>query len=142
MFWLNPTQLFDPHQKTHVLTRSPDRYSTLILTLSVSTEQEEDKAAEEWERKAAFVLVSHEFGLIFEALSEGLNSRYAEICLPCFVSATWLVHMLTLLPDTGIQGTARICLLNRFVSIFKSAKDTEDKALSMLALSSFIHDPG
>ncbi|GKG42137.1 hypothetical protein Tco_0476435, partial [Tanacetum coccineum] len=40
--------------------------------------REEEKAAEEWERKAAFVLVSHEFGLIFEALSEGLKSRYAE----------------------------------------------------------------
>ncbi|KVI01245.1 hypothetical protein Ccrd_020484 [Cynara cardunculus var. scolymus] len=102
---------------------------------------EEEKAAEEWERKMAFVLVSHEFGLIFEALSEGLKSRYAEIYSACFVSATWLVHMLRILPDMGIQGAARICLLNRFVSIFKSAKDTEDKALSMLALSSFIHDP-
>lgn len=90
----------------------------------------------------AFVLVSHEFGLIFEGLSEGLKSKYAEICSACFVCATWLVHMLTLLPDTGIKGAARVCLLNRFVTIFKSAKDTEDKALSMLALSSFIHDPG
>ncbi|KAF5788826.1 putative transcription factor WD40-like family [Helianthus annuus] len=102
---------------------------------------EEEKAAEEWERKTAFVLVSHEFGLIFEGLSDGLKSNYAEICCACFVCATWLVHMLTLLPDTGIKGAARICLLNRFVSIFKSAKDTEDKALSMLALRSFIHDP-
>ncbi|KAI3701448.1 hypothetical protein L6452_26532 [Arctium lappa] len=107
----------------------------------VQETMEEEKAAEEWERKTAFVLVSHEFGLIFEALSEGLKSRYAEICSACFVSATWLVHMLGILPDMGIQGSARICLLNRFVSIFKSAKDTEDKALSMLALSSFIHDP-
>ncbi|PWA98838.1 armadillo-like helical [Artemisia annua] len=107
----------------------------------VQETMEEEKAAEEWETKAAFVLVSHEFGLIFEALSEGLKSRYAEICSACFVSAVWLVHMLTLLPDTGLQGASRICLLNHFLSIFKSAKDTEDKALSMLALSSFIHDP-
>lgn len=90
----------------------------------------------------ASVLVNHELGLIFEALSEGLKGRYAEVCAGCFVSATWLLNMLTLLPDTGIQETARVCLLKRFVSIFKSAKDTEDKALSMLALSSFIHDPG
>ncbi|XP_071733571.1 putative E3 ubiquitin-protein ligase LIN-1 isoform X2 [Rutidosis leptorrhynchoides] len=109
--------------------------------LTYNVGEEEETAAEEWEKRAAFVLVSHEFGLIFEALSEGLKSKYAEICLACFVSATWLVHMLTLLPDTGIKGTARICLLDRFVSIFKSAKDTQDKALSMLALSSFIHDP-
>ncbi|KAD6455150.1 hypothetical protein E3N88_09856 [Mikania micrantha] len=104
-------------------------------------EEEEEKAAENWERKMAFVLVSHEFGLIFEGLSEGLKSKYAEICSASFVCATWLVHMLTLLPDTGIKGAARICLLNQFVTIFKSAKDREDKALSMLALSSFFQDP-
>nr|XP_043626060.1 putative E3 ubiquitin-protein ligase LIN-1 [Erigeron canadensis] len=101
---------------------------------------EEEKAAQEWEKRMAFVLVNHESGLIFEALSDGLKSRYAEICSGCFVSATWILHMLTLLPDTGVQEKARVCLLKRFVSIFKSAKDTDDKALSMLALSSFIRD--
>ncbi|XP_052200352.1 putative E3 ubiquitin-protein ligase LIN-1 isoform X2 [Diospyros lotus] len=102
--------------------------------------QEEEKAAEDWERKMAYVLVSHEFGLLFEALAEGLKSRYEELCSACFVSATWLVHMLNVLPDTGIRGAARVCLLKRFVSIFKSAKDTEDRVLSMLALNSFISD--
>lgn len=90
----------------------------------------------------AFVLVTHEFGLLFEALAEGLKSRYAELSSACFVSATWLAHMLTILPDTGIRGAARVCLLKRFISIFKSAKDGEDRVLAMLALSSFIHDPG
>ena len=90
----------------------------------------------------AYVLVSHEFGLVFEALAEGLKSRYAELCSACFVSATWLVHMLGVLPDTGIKGAARFCLLKRFISIFRSAKDTDDRALSMLALNSFIRDPG
>ncbi|KAK1417336.1 hypothetical protein QVD17_26463 [Tagetes erecta] len=101
---------------------------------------EEEKAAQEWEKKMAYVLVNHEAGLIFEALAEGLKSRHAEICLGCFVSATWLLNMLTHLPETGVQEIARACLLKRFVSIFKSAKDTEDKTISMLALSSFIHD--
>lgn len=104
--------------------------------------QEEEKAADDWERKMAFVLASHEFGLVFEALAEGLKSRYAKLSSACFESATWLVYVLRLMPDTGIQGTARICLLQRFVSIFKSAKDTDDKALSLLALNSFVHDPG
>ncbi|KAK1396899.1 RING-type E3 ubiquitin transferase [Heracleum sosnowskyi] len=102
---------------------------------------EEEKAAEEWERKMAYVLVSHEFGLLFQALADGLKSRYAELCSACFVSATWLVHMVDVLPDTGIRGTARLCLLKRFITIFKSAKDTEDRALSMLALRCFIRDP-
>ncbi|PIA64874.1 hypothetical protein AQUCO_00100385v1 [Aquilegia coerulea] len=102
---------------------------------------DEEKAAEEWERKMASVLVSHEFGLLFEALAEGLRSRYAELSSASFVSATWLAYMLTLLPDTGVRGAARVCLLKQFVSIFQSAKDPEDKALAMLALSSFIHAP-
>lgn len=90
----------------------------------------------------AFALVNHEFGLIFEALAEGLRSRFAELYSACFVAATWLVHMLNVLPDTGVLGAARVCLMKHFVSTFKSSKDSEDKALSMLALNSFICDTG
>ena len=90
----------------------------------------------------AFVLVTHEFGIIFEALAEGLRSRYAELSSACLVAATWLVHMLSILPDTGVRGAARVCLMKCFVSIFKSSKDNEDKLLSMLALNSFICDTG
>jgi hypothetical protein len=116
----------------------------LLLTFSYKNWQqlEEEKAADEWERKMSFVLASHEFGLLFEALAEGLKSRYADLCSACFVSATWLIHMLNVLPDTGIRGAARACLLKRLISIFKSSKDIEDKALSLLALNSFIRDPG
>ncbi|GLU09894.1 hypothetical protein SLE2022_267290 [Rubroshorea leprosula] len=102
---------------------------------------EEERAADAWERKMAFVLASHEFGLLFEALSEGIKSRYAELSSACFVAATWLIYMLGVLPDTGIRGAARVCLLKRFISIFKSAKDNEDKSLSLLALKSFMQDP-
>ncbi|XP_062090820.1 putative E3 ubiquitin-protein ligase LIN-1 isoform X2 [Humulus lupulus] len=102
---------------------------------------EEEKAADNWERKMASVLVSHEFGLLFEALSEGLRSTDAELCSTCFISATWLVDMLKVLPDTGVRGAARVCLLKRFASIFKSSRDTENKTLSLLALTSFIQEP-
>ncbi|KAM7276951.1 hypothetical protein ACFE04_018817 [Oxalis oulophora] len=102
---------------------------------------EEEKAANDWERKMAFVLVSHEFGLVFEALAEGLKSRYAELCSACFVAATWLIHTLGWLPDTGIHGAARVCLFKRFMSIFMSAKEVEDKTLSLLVINSFINDP-
>lgn len=90
----------------------------------------------------AYVMVSHEFGLVFEALAEGLKSSNAELCAACFESATWLVYMLSLLPDTGIIGAARVCLFKTFISIFKSTEDIEDRALSLLALRSFMQDPG
>ncbi|XP_064943831.1 putative E3 ubiquitin-protein ligase LIN isoform X2 [Musa acuminata AAA Group] len=101
---------------------------------------EEEKAAEEWERKIAFALVSHEFGLVFEALSDGLKSRNLELSSACLISATWLSHMLSILPDTGVRGAARVCLLKQYILILKSARHTDDKALSMLALRSFMHD--
>nr|DAD35576.1 TPA_asm: hypothetical protein HUJ06_006216 [Nelumbo nucifera] len=123
-------------------------YKTLMRTEKLSNifgeseeNLEEERAANEWERKIAFVLVSHEFGLLFEALAEGLKSKHSELATACFVSSTWLTYMLNVLPDTGIRGAARVCLLKQFVSIFKSRKDIEDKALSMLALNSFVHDP-
>lgn len=90
----------------------------------------------------AFALVTHEFGLLFEALAEGLKSRYAELCSACFTAAVWLIHMLSVLPETGIRGAARNCLLKRLVSIMKSAKDIEDKALALLAVKSFMQEPG
>ncbi|XP_060172445.1 putative E3 ubiquitin-protein ligase LIN isoform X3 [Lycium barbarum] len=102
---------------------------------------EEEEAAKDWERKMAFSLVSYEFGLLFEALAEGLKSKSADLFSACLVSATWLVYMLTILPDTGIRGAARVCLLKQFVSIFKSSRDTETKALCLLALRSFISEP-
>ncbi|KAL8037604.1 hypothetical protein ABFX02_11G049800 [Erythranthe guttata] len=102
---------------------------------------EDERNAEEWERKVAFVLVSHEFGLVFEALAEGLKSKYEELHSLCFMTATWLVYMLSILPDTGIRGAARVCLLKHFISIFKSDNDTENRALAMLALNSFTRDP-
>ncbi|KAK1313228.1 putative E3 ubiquitin-protein ligase LIN-1 [Acorus calamus] len=101
---------------------------------------EEEKATDVWERKMAYVLVSHEFGLIFEALAEGLKSRHAQLSSACLVSAAWLTHMLAVLPDTGLRGAARVCLLKHFVSIFKSARDDDDKALAMLALRNFMYD--
>ncbi|KAG9148928.1 hypothetical protein Leryth_025233 [Lithospermum erythrorhizon] len=116
------------------------KYETMMRKANIQDIKEEDEAAEDWDRKMASVLVSHEFGLLFEALSEGLKSRYVDLCSLCFVSATWLVHSLSSLPDTGVRGAARLCLLNFFVTIFKSAKNTEDRALSMLALRSFIRD--
>ncbi|XP_024024111.1 putative E3 ubiquitin-protein ligase LIN-1 [Morus notabilis] len=123
-------------------------YNNLVRMdqLSISGREAEDileekKAADNWERKMASVLVSHEFGLLFEAFSEGLKSTNAELCSKCFISATWLVDMLKVLPDTGVRGAARVCLLKHFISIFKSSRYTEDRALSLLALSSFIQDP-
>ncbi|XP_028806521.1 putative E3 ubiquitin-protein ligase LIN-1 [Neltuma alba] len=107
----------------------------------LETNPEEEKATDDWERKIASVLVGHEFGLLFEALAEGLKSRSTQLSSACFVSATWLTYMLTVLPDTGIRGAACVCMLKRFVSILKSAKDTEDRILSMLALNTFLQYP-
>lgn len=99
-------------------------------------------AADDWERKVASVLVGHEFGLLFEALAEGVKSRSTQLSSACFISATWLTYMLSVLPDTGVRGAACVCMLKRFVSILKSAKDTEDRILAMLALNSFLQYDG
>jgi hypothetical protein len=114
----------------------------LKITPYTRNQQEEEKAADDWERKIASVLVSHEFGIIFEALADGMKSRIPELRSACFISATWLIYMLTILPDTGIQGAARVCLLKQFVNKLNSAKGVEHKILSMLALNSFLHFSG
>ncbi|KAM0894206.1 hypothetical protein ACQ4PT_024615 [Festuca glaucescens] len=100
----------------------------------------EDKAAWEWERKTAYAVVSHEFGLALEALSECLESKNAELFAASLVCAVRLVHMLSLLPDTGVLGAARVCLLRQLVLVLRSAKHGGDRALAMVALRSFMND--
>jgi hypothetical protein len=102
----------------------------------------EEKAAWEWERKTAYAVVSHEFGLALEALSECLESKNPELFAASLVCAVWLVHMLSLLPDTGVLGAARVCLLRQLVLVLRSAKHGSDRALAMVALRSFMNDRG
>ncbi|KAG0535792.1 hypothetical protein BDA96_03G008700 [Sorghum bicolor] len=103
-------------------------------------EMEEGKTATDWERKAAYAVVSHEFGLVFEALSECLRTKNVELFTTSLVCATWLVYMLSLLPETGVLGAARVCLLRQFVVVLRSAKHGSDRVLAMVALRSFMND--
>ncbi|KAF0917346.1 hypothetical protein E2562_017519 [Oryza meyeriana var. granulata] len=122
----------------------PGKFSSSGRPLSRSSllklAREEEKAASEWERKTAYALVSHEFGLVFEALSDCLKAKNAELFTASLVSATWLVQMLSLLPDTGVLGAARVCLLRQFVLVLRSGKHGSDRALAMVALRSFMND--
>ncbi|XP_059063174.1 putative E3 ubiquitin-protein ligase LIN isoform X2 [Cryptomeria japonica] len=107
---------------------------------SLEVLEEEETAAKDWERRVASVLVTYEFGLMFEALGECLESKSVQLARPSLVAATWLTHMLTIVPDTGVRGAARQCLLGRFVTVLKSHKKLEDRALAALGLRAFIYD--
>ncbi|CAO2175201.1 unnamed protein product [Urochloa humidicola] len=118
----------------------PRQSQDLVRADAAQDDMEEEKAGSEWERKAAYALVSHEFGLVFEALSECLRSKNAELFTASLVCATWLVYMLSILPDTGVLGAARVCLLRQFVVVLRSAKHGSDRVLAMVALRSFMND--
>lgn len=107
---------------------------------SLEVLEEEDTAARNWERRVASVLVSYEFGLMFEALGDCLESKSVQLARSSLVAATWLTHMLTIVPDTGVKGAARQCLLEKFVRVLKSHKRLEDRALAALGLHTFIYD--
>ncbi|GJN38208.1 hypothetical protein PR202_gb27230 [Eleusine coracana subsp. coracana] len=67
-------------------------------------EMDEARAVSEWERKTAYALVSHEFGLVFEALSECLKTKNAELFTASLVCATWLVYMLSSSPTPACSA--------------------------------------
>ncbi|KAH9300559.1 hypothetical protein KI387_012142, partial [Taxus chinensis] len=102
--------------------------------------EEEERAAIDWERRVTSVLVSYEFGLLFEALGECLESKSVQLARSSLTAATWLTHMLAIVPDTGVCSAARQCLLERFVMILKSHKRLEERALATLGLRAFIYD--
>ncbi|XP_031283198.1 putative E3 ubiquitin-protein ligase LIN-1 [Pistacia vera] len=107
----------------------------------VETMEEEEKAANAWEKRVTFVLCNHEKGSIFKALEECLRSNSLEMAKSCLVVAAWLTNMLSILPDTGIKNAARKSLLDEFINVLQSSKNLEEKILATLALKTFISDP-
>ncbi|KAL5557877.1 hypothetical protein UlMin_034088 [Ulmus minor] len=107
----------------------------------METMEEEEKAMSAWEKKVAFVLCNHEGGSIFKALEECLRSSSLEMAKSCLVIATWLTHMLLVIPDTGVKVAARKCLLDDFINVLQSSKNLEEKILATLALRTYISDP-
>ncbi|CAN1314976.1 Putative E3 ubiquitin-protein ligase LIN-1 [Linum perenne] len=101
---------------------------------------EEEKAASCWERRVAFVLCNHEKGSIFKALAECFRSNSIEMAKSCLVTSTWLTHMLSVLPDTGVRDVASKALLDEFVNILQSG-NVEEKVMATLSLKTFITDP-
>lgn len=104
--------------------------------------EEEEKALNAWEKRVAFVLSNHDNGSIFKALGECLMSNSLEMAKKCLIIATWLAHMLSSLPDTGIRTIVSNCFLNPFVNVVQTSSNLEEKVLAALALKSFIIDPG
>ncbi|KAG0477879.1 hypothetical protein HPP92_012598 [Vanilla planifolia] len=103
--------------------------------------EEEEKMMSIWEKRVAFVLCNHENGAIFKALEECLLSNSMEMTKSCLVVATWLIHMLNNLPDTGMRVIASQCLLDHFVDILQLSRNMEEKVLVTIALKSLFCDP-
>lgn len=108
----------------------------------ICVQEEEEKALSSWQKRVAFVLCNHEKGSIFKALEECLKSNSIEMAKSCLVIATWLIHMLSVLPDTGVKISARKALLEELVNVLQSSNNLEEKILATLALKSFVSEPG
>ncbi|KAK1295751.1 putative E3 ubiquitin-protein ligase LIN-1 [Acorus calamus] len=108
---------------------------------SIETMEEEQKAVRDWEKRVSFILCNHDNGSIFKALEECLKSNSLGVAKSCLVVATWLVYMLTILPDTGVRVAACQSLLNQFMNVLQSSKNLEERVLAALALKGFISDP-
>ncbi|XP_050363758.1 putative E3 ubiquitin-protein ligase LIN-1 [Argentina anserina] len=107
----------------------------------IETMEEEEKALSSWQRRVAFALCNHEKGSIFKVLEECLKSNSIEMAKSCLVIATWLTHMLPVLPDTGVKILARKALLEEFVKVLQSSNNLEEKILATLALKTFVSEP-
>lgn len=94
-----------------------------------------------WQKRVAFVLCNHENGSIFQALEDCLKSNSLKMANSCLVLATWLTHMLSALPDTGVRNVARKSLLDELINVLQSSKNLEEKILAALALKTFLSDP-
>lgn len=107
----------------------------------METMEDEKNAMKSWQKRVAFVLCNHENGSIFQALEECLKSNSLKLAKSCLVLATWLTHMLSTLPDTGVREVAQKSLLEELINVIQSSKNLEEKILATLALRTFINHP-
>ncbi|KAE9619224.1 putative transcription factor WD40-like family [Lupinus albus] len=107
----------------------------------METMEDEKKALNSWQKRVAFVLCNHENGSIFKALEECLRSNSVNMVKSCLVLATWLTHMLSTLPETGIRDVARKSLLHELINVLHSSKNLEEVILATLSLKAFLNDP-
>lgn len=75
-------------------------------------------------------------------MKECLKSKSLEMAKSCLVIVSWLCHMVSTLPDTGVQETARRSLLDELVNVLQSSNSLEEKILAYLVLKTFLSDPG
>ncbi|WCJ35094.1 U-box domain-containing protein 26 [Euphorbia peplus] len=105
------------------------------------TMDDEVKARNSWETRVAFVLCNHERGSIFKALEECFKSNSLEMAKLCLIISTWLIYMLSVLPDSGLREVARKSLLDEFINVLQSSRNMEERILATLALRTFVLDP-
>lgn len=84
-------------------------------------QEDEERAESSWEKRVAFVLSNHEKGSIFKALQECFKSNSLESAKSCLVISTWLIYILSVLPDTGVKSTARESLLEELINVLQSS---------------------
>eukprot|EP01018_Ginkgo_biloba_P029292 Gb_13711 [translate_table: standard] len=101
---------------------------------------EDKKAADDWERKMASVLVANGKSL-FEALARSLSSGIPELAKPCLVTATWLNCALASMPDTGMQLVACSILLPQLIKSLQPDRQVKERALASLSLHSYMKNP-
>ncbi|KAI4346167.1 hypothetical protein L6164_013240 [Bauhinia variegata] len=135
--WLLKIAGFDKHYNALMKAERLAKHDHDLL----ETMEDEEKAMNSWQKKVAFVLSNHEKGSIFKALEECLRSNSLEMAKSCLVIATWLTHMLSTLPDTGVWEIARRSLLDELLNVLQSSKNLEEMILASLALKTLISDP-
>lgn len=72
-----------------------------------------------------------------ELWRNALKSNSIEMIRLCLIIATWLTHMLLILPDTGVKSAACKSFLDEFMNVLQSSKNVEEKS----ERSSIINDP-
>ncbi|KAK7278577.1 hypothetical protein RJT34_23609 [Clitoria ternatea] len=135
--WLLKIAGFDQPYNALIMAEQMGHYDNDLM----ETMEEEKNAMNSWQKRVAFVLCNHENGSIFQAFQECLRSNSLKIAKSCLVIATWLTHMLSTLPDTGVRDVARKSLLDELINVLQSSKNLEEKILATLALKTFIGDP-
>ncbi|XP_073263630.1 putative E3 ubiquitin-protein ligase LIN-1 [Populus alba] len=135
-------QPYNALMKAEKLTKNENDLAETNLAESM---EDEERAESSWEKRVAFVLSNHEKGSIFKALQECFKSNSLESAKSCLVISTWLIYMLSVLPDTGVKSAAPAlealgkyakCIYRTLRKLKRSSPVVTDVLKSLMKMSS------
>ncbi|KAK9267132.1 hypothetical protein L1049_009551 [Liquidambar formosana] len=99
---------------------------------------EEEEAADDWQRKAAIVLLTRGNKRLLAALSDSIANSIPSLARASLITVSWMSSFLPSIPDENFRSLACSILVPQLLQSLKYDRDLEERVLASYSLLSLI----